>query len=96
MTDEVASVHGDDDRVSARLDGFWDEYVRGDGVAVDRLICKVVNIESGELVFDRCDCGRIHARFGNNARLCDDCDRCPISCSRTGGWQTNFQNIDVG
>lgn len=75
MTDEVASVEGDNHGMSARPDASRDEYVGGDGVAVDGLICEVVNLESGELVFDGCDYGWIHARFGHNLRVLDDCGR---------------------
>lgn len=62
MTDEVAAVEGDNHRMFAWLDGFGDEYVSGDGVAVDHLICEVVNIESREFCLDGCDDCWIHAR----------------------------------
>lgn len=63
MTDEVASVEADDDRMFARLNVFGDEDISGDGMAIDHLICNVVGIESGELLLDSCDYGGIHAEF---------------------------------
>lgn len=61
MTYEVASVEADNHRVFAWLNGSWDEDINGDGVAVDYLIGDVVDIECGELLFDGCEHGGIHA-----------------------------------
>lgn len=60
MTDEVASVEGNDNGMFARLNGFGDEDISFDGVAVDFLVGDVVDIKRGELVFDGCNYSRIH------------------------------------